>query len=400
MKTVVKNLWLLSTILLFSFPPQVGAEQVPRCEPTEVALDPAALAKIDALVEQGLAENLLPGCVVCVGRHGKIVFLKAYGDKTIDTVFDLASVTKPVATATAIMILAQRNKLNIDDPVARYLTEFDIPDKRTITVRNLLTHVGGFPQGPGGDLNDAKKFKERLLNMKPESKPGERYVYSCASLIMLGEIVERISGQNLNEFTRDNIFRPLGMNDTCFVPNEELSRRAAVPTDFHANRKIGQVNDFQAFALGGIAGNAGLFSTAENLAVFAAMMLNEGESLGGTRILERKAVKEMTTANAVPGGFRGLGWSMQIGDAHRPKTMSPAAYGHGGWTGNAFWIDPKYDLFMIFLSNKPNRVVYPLASQIGDAVVESVTDKLNAFRGLTPPALFNTMKSSILKGTP
>ena len=372
----MKNLWLLSVALLFSFPSMVGAEQVPHCEPGEVALDSAVLAKIDALVEQALTEIQLPGCVVCVGRHGKIALLKAYGDKTTDTVFDLASVTKPVATATAIMILAERNKLDIDAPVAKYLSEFDTPEKRTITVRNLLTHVGGFPQGPGGDLSDAKKFKERLLNMKPESKPGERYVYSCASFIMLGEIVERVSGQNLNEFTRDSIFQPLGMNDTCFVPNEELSRRAAVTVAAKpGDRKAGQVNDFQALALGGIAGNAGLFSTAENLAVFATMMLNEGESLGGTRILERKTVKEMTTANAVPGGFRGLGWSMQIGDIHRPKSMSPEAYGHGGWTGNAFWIDPKYDLFTIFLSNKPNRVPYPLTSKIGDIVIEAVTDK-------------------------
>jgi len=366
----------LPFVLLLLLPSLAVAASVPRCEPGDVALNAATLAKIDAAVEQALAEKLLDGCVVCVGRHGKIAFLKAYGDKKADTIFDLASVTKPVATATAIMLLAQQGKLKIDDPVAKYLHEFDTPEKRAITIRHLLTHVGGIAAGPGGDRSDPKEYRERLLNMKPNSQPGEKYVYSCASFIMLGEIVERVSGQNLNEFTQEHVFQPLGMNDTCFVPNEELSCRAAAVPFPDSSRKAGQVNDFQAFALGGIAGNAGLFSTASDLAVFATMMLNQGESLDGKRILDRNTVKEMTSPNPIPDGFRGLGWSMQVGgerpDVHRPKNMSPAAYGHGGWTGNAFWIDPQYDLFTIFLSNKPNRVVYPLAATVGGIAVEAV----------------------------
>jgi len=136
------------------------------------------------------------------------------------------------------------------------------------------------------------------------------------------------------------------------------------------------VNDFQAFALGGISGNAGLFSTADDLALFAVMMLNQGESQTGKRIFDKNTVKNMTAPNTIPGGFRGLGWAMKHErDVHRPTKMSPSAYGHGGWTGNAFWIDPKYDVFTIFLSNKTNRAVYPLASKIGDVVIDSITDK-------------------------
>ena len=139
------------------------AEPVPHCAPSDVALDAATLSNIDAAVEKALTKNLLDGCVICVGRHGKIPFLKAYGDKKTDTVFDIASVTKPVATAMAIMILAQQNKLNIDDPVALYLQEFDIQEKRKVTIRHLLTHVGGILGHCMEDRSDPKKFREYVL---------------------------------------------------------------------------------------------------------------------------------------------------------------------------------------------------------------------------------------------
>ncbi|GHT78866.1 esterase [Bacteroidia bacterium] len=340
-------------------------------------MDPAKLAQIDAAVEKYMTGKELSGCVVCVGRQGKIALLKAYGDKKVDMVFDLASVGKPMATATSIMLLAERGKLKIDDPVALYLKEFDTPEKKEITIRHLLLHVGGFPQGPGGPYDDPVDFMERVLAQKPQSKPGEKFLYSCSSYIMLGKIVERISGQDLNEFTRKNIYRPLGMYDTGYirdeiVPDENYRKRISpVP-----GSRPGQVNDFQARAQGGVGGNGAIFSTADDMAVFAEMMLEKGKLPNRPRLMNAETVELMTTPNPVPSapaGLRGLGWTMQIEqDNHRPKKMSPAAYGHGGWTGIAFWMEPKYDLFFIFLSTLPGRVPYPLASQIGDIVIDAI----------------------------
>jgi CubicO group peptidase (beta-lactamase class C family) len=345
------------------------ATDLPSGFPDENGFVSEKLQQIVPAVEKALSEKLLSGCVVCVGRN-EIVYLKAFGDKKTDTIFDLASVTKPVATATSIMFLADQGKLNIDAPVRLYLDEFNTSEKKDITIRQLLTHTAGFPQGPGGPFNDPDEFLKRVLAMKPQSPPGEKYVYSCGSYIILGEIIHRISGQNLNEFTRQNIFQPLGMNDTGFIPNEVLTPRIAPLTN--PNREPGKVHDFQAFALGGIAGNAGLFSTAEDLAVFCKMMLNKGQIPNCQQILKPETVALMTAPNKIPDGVRGLGWTMQMNDVHRPKKMSAQAYGHGGFTGTAIWIDPKYGNFVIFLSNRPNRVVYPLVSEIGDIVIDAV----------------------------
>jgi len=357
------------------------AEPLPRCKPSEVALDETTLAKIDALMEQALADKDVladDGCVVCIGRHGKIAFLKAYGDKKTEMAFEIFSMTKCAATATSIMILAERNQLAIDDPVVKYLHEFDVPEKRTITIRHLLTHVGGFPRYCENG-NDAM---EKILTLKPKSPPGERYNYSDPAYIMLGEIVKRISGKNIDEFARDNIFKPLGMNDTSYLPNEKLDHR--VPP--RSGRKPGAPSSPVAIALGYSTGHSGLVSTADDIAVYATMMLNRGE-FNGKRIMESETVRTMTSPNPVPkgmqtdkpvsGGARGLGWAMQNREISlcRPTSASPESYGHGGFLGTAFWMDPKYDLFMIFLSNKGSKIAYPLASQIGDIAIESIRDK-------------------------
>lgn len=191
---------------------------------------------------------------------------------------------------------------------------------------------------------------------------------------MLGKIVERISGQNLNEFTQKNIYQPLGMDDTTFFPDENLCKRISPCPGC----RPGQVHDFQARALGGGTGNGANFSSADDLAVFAEMMLEKGKLPNRPRIMNTETVEMMTTPNPIPDGFRGLGWAMQMTtqmqdlDAHRPKKMSPSAYGHGGYTGIALWIEPKYGLFTIFLSNSPGRGPYPLASQIGDIVIDAI----------------------------
>jgi uncharacterized protein YbbC (DUF1343 family)/CubicO group peptidase (beta-lactamase class C family) len=315
--------------------------------------------------------------------------LNAYGNKKIvpkesppvsmtsDTLFDLASLTKPIATATSIMILVEQGKLNLDSPVAEYLAEFKTPEKQAITIRQLLLHTAGFiPDNAIADYDDGiEKAKERLLALNPDTEPGTDFRYSDVSFQLLGILAERVSGYGLDEFSRNNIFEPLGMNETCFVPNDELSKKAAPTQD----RELGQVHDPRSFRLGGVAGHAGLFSTAEDLALFARMLLNQGEIKGRTKILKPETVQLLTTVNTIPEGYRCLGWDMQTGySGNRGKTMSPSAFGHGGFTGTSLWIDPALDLFVIFLSNRVHPdgkgSVNPLAGEIGTITADAVSD--------------------------
>lgn len=384
MKDPVKTILFLSLLVLL--PSLAVAEPLPRCKPGEVDLDETTLAKIDTLVEAALTDEKVlagksmggPGCVVCIGRHGKIAFLKGYGDKKTGMAFEIFSMTKPTATAASIMLLAERGKLDVDAKAAEYLKEFDTPEKRDITVRHLLLHSAGFPRYWTKELGSM----EKILAVKPLSKPGEKFRYSDLSYIMLGEIVSRVSGKNVADFAREEIFLPLGMNDTGYLPNEKLE--ALAPQ--RPGRKRGNPSSVVHLTLAVPVGSSGLSATADDLAVYATMMLNRGE-FRGKRIMKAETVEKMTSPNPIPSGthsgkptepgVRGLGWAMQVpGDSrNRPETMSPEAFGHGGWLGTSFWMDPKYDLFVIFLSDVgPNRV-YPLASKIGDVAVESITNK-------------------------
>ncbi|MDR2704158.1 MAG: DUF1343 domain-containing protein [Planctomycetaceae bacterium] len=388
---------------LFLFAPTVHvfgeSSSVAGIKPEE--FNPLILQRIDSIVEKAIAAQKMPGCVVCIGRSNGTAFLKAYGNKkvfpkeslpvpmTSDTLFDLASLTKPIATATSIMILVEQGKLKLDSPVAEYLTEFQTPEKQAITIRQLLLHTAGFiPDNALSDYqNGIEKAKERLLALKPDKEPGTDFRYSDVSFQLLGILVERVSGYRLNEFSRNNIFEPLGMKETCFVPNEDLSKKAAPTQD----RELGQVHDPRAFRLDGVAGHAGLFSTAEDLAVFAKMLLNQGEIKNRAKILKPETVQLMTAVNIIPEGYRCLGWDMQTGySGNRGKTMSPSAFGHGGFTGTSLWIDPALDLFVIFLSNRVHPdgkgSVNSLAGEIGTIAADAVsnlplqTDRINSAR--------------------
>ncbi|MDR3197458.1 MAG: DUF1343 domain-containing protein [Planctomycetaceae bacterium] len=387
MKNCIPILW----VFLFLFFREIfvfGISPSP-VEMKPAGLNPIILQRIDSVVEKAIAARKMPGCVVCIGRSNGIVFLNAYGNKKIipkesppvamtsDTLFDLASLTKPIATATSIMILIEQGKLNLDSPVAEYLTEFKTPEKQAITIRQLLLHTAGFI--PGNALADYRdgieKAKERLLALNPDKEPGTDFRYSDVSFLLLGILAERVSGYRLDEFSRNNIFEPLGMNETCFVPNDELSRKAAPTQD----REPGQVHDPPSFLLGGVAGHAGLFSTAEDLALFARMLLNQGEIKERAKILKQETVQLLTTANTIPEGYRCLGWDMQTGySGNRGKTMSPLAFGHGGFTGTSLWIDPALDLFVIFLSNRVHPdgkgSVNTLAGEIGTIAADAVYD--------------------------
>jgi CubicO group peptidase (beta-lactamase class C family) len=318
---------------------------------------------------------------VLVMRHAKVAWLKAYGKKnaddamTTDTVFDLASLTKPIATATSVMKLVEQKKIDVEEPVMKYLPDFAANGKEEITVADLLTHQGGLiaDNALADYQNGAEKAWQRLFALKPVAKRGEKFIYSDVSFETLGKLVEQASGKPLNEFARDEIFAPLGMTETGYLPAEPLRQRAA-PTQQREGRWMqGEVHDPRAYLLDGVAGHAGLFSTAEDLAIYAQMLLNRGE-YGGVRVLQAETVELMLAPRKVPGDqLRTYGWDMRTGfSINRGKGLSDRAVGHGGFTGTVIWIDPELDLAYIFLSNR----VYPdgkgnvnrLAGEIGTVV--------------------------------
>ena len=358
-----------------------------RTEPSQIAKTASDwLAAIDRLVQVGISEGKMPGCVVCVGRKDEILLLKAYGNKrlepsiepmTVDTVFDMASITKPVATATSIMQLIEQGKLSLQDKVVSIFPAFGQNEKETITVQDLLLHRSGLiPDNAMSDYQDGpKKSWDRICELKLVAPVGTAFKYSDVNFIVLGKIVEKLSGKSLREYSQDAIFRPLGMSKTGFLPPPELKALCA-PTEQREGRWMqGEVHDPRAYALGGVAGHAGLFSTAEDIAIYAKMMLRQGAS--ADRVLSPVTVGTMTQAYPVPGGLRGLGWDKRTSySINRGDLFSPSAFGHGGFTGNVLWIDPDLDLFFIFLSNRvhPNGKgnVNPLAGKIANVVAASV----------------------------
>ncbi len=392
MKKFVSNACLLVILLLGFHISAAEPGRLPQVAPTEAGLNAEKLRQIDAIVQEGLDQKKMPGCVVLVGRRDKIVLLKAYGNKrlepaaepmTTDTVFDLASLTKPIATATSVMILVDQGKLKLDEPVATYLPEFAASGKERVTVRQLLVHVSGLiPDNSIKDYDDgAEKALQRVFALKLQTPPGERFAYSDMNYVVLGELVKKLAGKNVHEFSQEHIFQPLGMKETTYLPGDDLKHRAA-PTEQREGKWMqGEVHDPRAYKLGGIAGHAGLFSTAEDLAIYASMMLRRGER-GGKRILSEDAWKQMTSPHKVPArrnngaeyeGLRGLGWDMQTGySINRGESFSPAVFGHGGFTGTAIWIDPEKDLFLIFLSNRVHPdgkgLVNPLIGRIGTLI--------------------------------
>ncbi|MCR9198042.1 MAG: beta-lactamase family protein [Planctomycetaceae bacterium] len=336
---------------------------LPVVDPATLGMSARRLAAIDDIVSEGLSRGKMPGCVVVVGHRGKIVYRKAFGfrqllpDKvpmTVDTVFDMASITKPVVTATCVMLLVEDGKVDVDQPVATYLPEFAAGGKQEITVRQLLTHMGGLiPDNHIRDYADGRERAiERIHALEPWVEPGTRFAYTDVGFIVLGELIQRISGQPLNEFVRQRVFDRLQMNETGYLPGDALRRRCAVTQQRDGKWMQGDVHDPRAWALGGVAGHAGLFSTADDLARYCQMLLNEGQ-WNGESVIQPATVKLMRSPQKVSSGLRTLGWDMKSPySSNRGDLMSVSAFGHGGFTGTAMWIDPQLDLFVIFLSNR------------------------------------------------
>ena len=346
--------------------------------------------------------------MVLVARKGGLVWRKAYGsrvvdpareDMTTDTIFDVASLTKVVATATSIMILVERGKVRLSDPLSNYIPEIKSDGREGITIETLLTHRAGY--APDFDLKERwtgyDEAIKRLVQEPLRNAPGARFVYSDINYIALGEVVHRVSGMPLDEFARRNIFVPLGMRDTGFRSNAKLLPRVAPtekrrgqlsylgdkPTGLETDADKwlrGEVHDPTSYRMGGVAGQAGLFSTADDLAVYCQMILNGGQ-FRAVRILSPLSVAEMTRPRIVsePAWTRGLGWDINTSFSTNRGDLFPlGSFGHTGFTGTSLWIDPASNMFVVFLSNRVhpdgNGDVASLRSRVASIAAGSVTD--------------------------
>jgi uncharacterized protein YbbC (DUF1343 family)/CubicO group peptidase (beta-lactamase class C family) len=323
-------------------------------------------------MELAIHDGKMPGAVVLIGHGGHIAYRRAFGSRAlvprrlpmrVDTMFDLASLTKVIATTTAVMQLLEQGKLRLEDPVANYWPEFGANGKDQITVRELMTHYSGLP--PDLELEPAWSGYDTAMKMIEQASlvfpPGTRFMYSDVNYATLGELVHRLSGQPLNEYCAVHIFKPLRMRNTMFLPPASLRPRIA-PTQYrdgdHGPMLWGVVHDPTAQNMEGVAGHAGLFSTADDLAIFAQMLLDGGRS-HGVRVLSPLSVDKMTTPQTLPGkmAVRGLGWDIDSPfSSNRGDLFPVGSFGHTGFTGTSIWIDPFSRTYVILLTNAVHPV--------------------------------------------
>lgn len=436
---------IVAVVLMASLlPSPLLARQTPRrrsspspklnpAAPESVGVSGERLAKIDSAVLESIARKETPGAVVLVARKGRIVYRKAFGDRalepqrepmTVDTIFDLASLTKVVATATSIMILVEQGKVSLADPVARYIPEFGKAGKERITVEQVMTHRAGLPADNeiADYVGKTVHPLEQIYELQPGYEPGTRFVYSDVGFIVAAEIVRRVSGENIDTFARKNIFEPLGMSDTDFssqftglnimkralregVLSVESSRypsrpmtgaeekrvrsgaddiearlKRIAPTENREGRWMrGEVHDPRAYEMGGVAGHAGLFSTADDLAIYCQMILNKGE-VNGRRILAGYTVERMISAHSLPTSqMRGIGWDVNTAfSSNRGDLFPVGTFGHTGFTGTSIWLDPSSEALVVLLTNRvhPNGKgdVTRLRSFVASIVASAISD--------------------------
>jgi CubicO group peptidase (beta-lactamase class C family) len=382
---------LLPLLISFMVATDVG-DGLPVKAPTAVGMSGVRLAKIDHVVERGIAAGGYPGASVVVGRRGAAVMEKGFGRLswsssspavTADrTIYDLASLTKVIGTTTALMVLYDQGKVHLDDPVQKYVPGFLGGAKDRVTVRMLLEHRSGLPAGR--DLwrssHSPAEAREQVISTQLVCAPDRCYEYSDLGADMLGFVVESAAGEPLDQFLAEKVFEPLHMTDTFFNPADSLRSRIA-PTEVAPPRGYpikGEVHDENAFALGGVAGHAGLFSTAYDLAIFAQMMLNGG-TYDGTRIVADSTIALFTKRAS---GTRALGWDTCGGSGSCGSYLGSEAYGHTGFTGTSLWIDPDRDMFVVLLTNRvheakarrPAKVIADVRADLSDAAALAVTD--------------------------
>ncbi len=450
--TRIFSIAFLSLCLCVSVVKSSIAQGLPVAAPQTVGMNTVKLDQIEQLVNADIADKKLPGAVVIVGHKGKIVYRKAFGNRslvptvekmTVDTIFDVASLTKPVATATSIMILIEQGKLRLSDTIGKFIPEIESEQAKRVTILQLLTHTSGY--APDFNLKEKWTGREGMLaalkTEKLQGPPGIRFVYSDIGFIVLGEIVERVSGKNLATFTEDNHLRAL--TKTRFLeiverlgyvripksyeplikpnmgfrgliaPTEKISgQQNYLGSTFEGDQKkgerplLGEVHDPTAFRMGGVAGHAGLFSTADDLARYCQMLLNGGvaPATGGNasvnerassrrngtlpngrvsarRILSAQTVAKMTAPYVVSesGETRGLGWDMNTSfSSNRGELFPLGSFGHTGFTGTSIWIDRVSQTFYVFLSNRVHPDgkgdVTPLRARVATVVASAIED--------------------------
>ncbi|WP_353269164.1 serine hydrolase [Gemmatimonas sp.] len=376
---------------------------LPEREPAAVGMSAERLGTIDRVVQRGVEAGGYPGASVVVGRKGYAVWSRGFGTldwtrktrvSATESIYDLASLTKVVATTTALMVLYDRGDLELDAKVSRYLPTFAGGLRDQVTVRHLLTHRAGL--SAGRELwriaQTPAEARDAVLASPINCTPGACYEYSDLGADLMGFIAEAVSGQTLEALLQKSVFQKLGMNDTRYrVSDLDVMRTA--PTEIAPPRGYplrGEVHDENAYALGGIAGHAGLFSTASDLSVFAQMLL-DGGVYNGVRVIADSTVQLFTRRAA---GHRALGWDTCAGGAGCGQFMSERAFGHTGFTGTSLWIDPDRQMFVILLTNRvhaararrPSKVIADVRNDLADAAVLAVMDDPDGVRAM--PASF------------
>ncbi|PYJ06688.1 MAG: hypothetical protein DME25_06000, partial [Verrucomicrobia bacterium] len=361
-----------------------------RLNAAQTVFHPEKLAEMDAAISQAIADKKCPGGVLWL-EHAGVSYHKAYGNRALvpdvepmaeDTIFDAASLTKVVACTPAVMLLVERGQVRLDERVQTYIPEFKGDGKEAITVRQLLTHTSGLRPDieTKSDWRGQQTAIQKACEEKLQSPPGTVFRYSDINFFLLGEIVQRVSRRPLEEFVAREFYRRLGMSDTGYLPPKSKLPRIA-PTEVVDGKPYrGLVHDPTARHMGGVAGHAGLFTSAPDLGRYARMLLHTG-ALGGTRILKPETIKLMTSVQT-PGSVsvrRGLGWDIDSGySGPRGKIFPLGSYGHTGWTGTSLWIDPFSQTSLIFLSNRnhPNESgnVGSLRSRLGTLAAEAISD--------------------------
>jgi uncharacterized protein YbbC (DUF1343 family)/CubicO group peptidase (beta-lactamase class C family) len=373
---------------------------------TTGGFDLTRLARMDEVIAEAIAAKKLPGAVVVVGRGDTVVWRKAYGSRavvpavepmTLDTIFDMASLTKVVATTPAVMQLVEDGKVRLTDPVAQFIPEFGKYGKDRVTVRDLLTHTSGLR--PDLDLGDDWSGHDAAIALASDEvlSSSRRFTYSDVNFLLLAEIVARVAKQPFDDYVRAHVFTPLGMRETMFKPPASLLPRIAPTQACDTKDKScggetmlrGIVHDPTSRRMGGVAGHAGLFSTAADLTIYCRMLLGEG-AIGPTRVLAPLTVARMTSpaTPATEPNVRGLGWDLDSSySANRGELMPLGSFGHTGFTGTSIWIDPATRVFIIFLSNRvhPDGTgdVTPLRAKVATIVASSLTgESSEALRSL------------------
>lgn len=389
--TPVKSPIALLLLVLLWTPEAILAEHLPTGQPAELGISPERLARLDNVIQASIDAKETPGAVVLVARHGKTVYRKAFGLRsrepkieslTVDSIFDVASLTKVIATATSIMILVEEGKIALNEPVSDFIPKFARRGKEKVTLLHLLTHHSGLR--PDLDLDPKWKGYRKAIDLACRERlvadPGEQFIYSDINYVLLGDIVRRVSGLGLDEFAAQRIFKPLGMADTGFLPSPARKERL-VPTILRDGEMLrGKVHDPTAARMGGVAGNAGVFSTADDIAVWAQMLLNGG-SYRGVRILSPLGALKMSTPQEPRSSpdWRGAGFDIETRfSTVRGDLFPTGSFGHTGYTGTSVWMDPYTETIVILFTSrlhpKGEGDVVALRSKVASVVAASLMD--------------------------